>query len=267
MKLTQRILNRLKIIIKADLITHYVHEAEDAIFNIRKVHCVGDSHIGVFEYIANNPKKYKFSKIRFSFCKVFGATNMGLANPNSKTEAMPIFKSYIKTFKKKDTAILLLGEVDCGFVIWYRAEKYGLSIDTQMETSLSNYQHLILDICKILGTNVIICSIPLPTIKDGQTIGDIANKRSSVKASQKERTDLTLKYNTYLRKFCENTNIRYLDFEHETIDPVTGMVADAFLNETVTDHHLSDEKLAGVIYPKLKRMLENQSKATVYTSK
>lgn len=266
MKLRHRILNKLKIISKAEPIMHFIHEVEDSIFNIRRVHCIGDSHVGVFEYIASNPVKYKFNKIRFSFCKVYGATNMGLANPNSKTEAMPIFKSYIKTVKKKDIAILLMGEVDCGFVIWYRAEKHGLSIDTQLETSLSNYKKFILDICNILNKNVIICSVPLPTIKDGQTIGDIANKRSSVKASQRDRTNLTLKYNAYLQKFCENINLHYLDFEHETLDPVTGMVSDVFLNETGTDHHLSNEKLAGVIYPKLKLLINSQSEVAVSMS-
>ena len=80
----------------------------------------GDSHSMVFRYCNNKQNKFKFH-----VCEVGGATALGLVNPNSKTNALPIFSNKIrnsnsKMFKK---VFLMLGEVDCGFVIWVCSKK------------------------------------------------------------------------------------------------------------------------------------------------
>ncbi len=96
---------------------------------------------------------------------------MGLANPHSQTQAMPIFMEYLHRLNSLDHVVFCLGEVDCGFVIWYRAEKYGTSIMEQFELSLENYFNLIDAYLKeLLAANVIVCSTPLPTIPDHQWV-------------------------------------------------------------------------------------------------
>lgn len=40
---------------------------------------------------------------------------------------------------------------------------------------------------------VIVISAPLPTIKDGKQFGEVANAKSEIRSSLKERIELTLK--------------------------------------------------------------------------
>lgn len=52
-----------------------------------------------------------------------GATISGIDNPSSKTQSHNIFKSAIDKYKGKiRKCIVLLGEVDTGFVLWYKQE-------------------------------------------------------------------------------------------------------------------------------------------------
>jgi hypothetical protein len=92
---------------------------------------------------------------------------MGLANPHAQTKAMPIFMEYLNKVAPSDHVVFCLGEVDCGFVIWYRAAKYGVPVQQQFELSLKNYYGLIDAYLEILPSpNVIVCSTPWPTIPD-----------------------------------------------------------------------------------------------------
>lgn len=97
-----------------------------------KILCCGDSHTGVFEYCNKMQTKYKFD-----VCCVGGATAQGAVNPNSKTDALNIFKKKI-TKSKTDKILIMLGEVDCGFVIWVRSKKYNISVDEQINTCVEN---------------------------------------------------------------------------------------------------------------------------------
>lgn len=191
------------------------------------------------------------------FCIVQGATNMGLANPHSQTQAMPIFLDYLKSVAPKDRVLFCLGEVDCGFVIWYRAEKYETSIIEQFEQSLDNYFALIKTyLNRVPPENIIISSVPLPTIGDHQLVkGEVANKRLGINANQITRTQLTSQYNLELKNFCEFYAIHFLDCEQETIDSKTGVVSTAFLNPNPLDHHLDPAKTAPLIVERLQKLI------------
>ena len=135
---------------------------------------------------------------------VHGATATGLANPNSKTQALGIFENYLKKEVNKDDYVFFqLGEVDCGFAIWYRAEKHGLSIQKQTQLAIDNYTSLILKASAINGKKIIICSAVLPTIQENNNFGEVANLRKEVKANIKERTQLTLEFNKMLKKLVK----------------------------------------------------------------
>ncbi len=168
---------------------------------------IGDSHAHVF--YSRRFKPY-FPHHFFNVVIVGGATVSGLKNPNSTTQALPIFMNSLKN-SAAATTIVLLGEVDTGFVIWYRAEKYKTPVATMLDQAIENYKNLLLEISK--KSRVICISTPLPTIPDKNVCGDVANARKDVKATQLQRTDLTIEFNKQMKEFCERNGFTYLSFD------------------------------------------------------
>lgn len=213
---------------------------------LNKTHavCLGDSHINVFKYIADNEL---LDNYKFDVYPVLGATAQGMINPNSKTDALKIFTNKLKEVNLSQTIFLQLGEVDCGFVIWYYSEKYATSIDEQLIRSINNYTHFIEQVRADGFKNVIVISAPLPTIADNQNWGRVANLRREVRATRKNRTALTVKYNLLLSDYCSNKNITFLDTTEYLIDHDTDEIKKIFLNENPLDHHLNDREYAKII--------------------
>lgn len=167
-------------------------------------------------------------------------------NPNSKTNALALFQARCEAAHTWQTLVFLLGEVDCGFVIWYRAEKHGVSIESQMQRSLAGYVDLLAQQIEG-GFRIMVLSAPLPTIRDGQDWGEIANARREVKATQRDRTELTLEYNGRLCSACDELGARFLDVTTATLDPATGLIRDDYLNVNPVDHHLHYKKHAELV--------------------
>lgn len=188
----------------------------------------------------------------FNIVKVAGATVSGLKNPNPKTQALPIFMHGIKNSKAAIT-IILIGEVDTGFVIWYRAEKYNTSVILALDKAIENYQKLITEVSK--KSRVICISTPLPTIQDGNNCGDVANARNDVNATQLQRTELTVQFNKIMQKFCERNGYVYLSFDEESVGE-NGLVDPCLLNSDPTDHHYDMDKYADMIINKLNRSID-----------
>jgi tetratricopeptide (TPR) repeat protein len=152
--------------------------------NKSKLLVLGDSHTETFKC---NALQKCFPKYYFNVVAVGGATVSGLQNPNSKTQALPIFEKNIAEFKP-NKIIIQLGEVDTGFVIWYRAEKYKVSVDEMLIKTIDSYTNLLSSLKS--KADVICIGTVLPTIKDGQDWGEIANARKEIKATQRERTSI-----------------------------------------------------------------------------
>ncbi len=75
-------------------------------------------------------------------CRTFavgGATAVGIRNPNSTTNSVEAFRRALIPPPPGAIPVLQMGEVDCGFVICYRAEKYGESVEAQMQASVDAY--------------------------------------------------------------------------------------------------------------------------------
>jgi len=157
---------------------------------------LGDSHAGVFGYWRF---RYYFWRKKMIMCHVQGATASGLQNPSSKTQAAEIFQQALKE-ESYDRVFLQLGEVDTGFVIWYRSNKYNVPVEEMFKQAVEQYEKLILAAKE--RTPVVVFSTPLPTISDDNIWGEVANLRKDVKASQLERTTLTLKFNKAIEEFC-----------------------------------------------------------------
>ncbi|MEO0455215.1 MAG: SGNH/GDSL hydrolase family protein [Cyanobacteria bacterium P01_A01_bin.114] len=186
---------------------------------------------------------------------VEGATAQGIANPNSKTHALARFNQRLNKAQKWQTLFFSLGEVDCGFVIWYRVQKHGSDIESQLERSIQNYIDFLISTRQSGFQNINVISAPLPTIRDGQNWGKIANLRQSVKASQLERTQLTLRYNQMLQKRCLEHGFNFIDVTAEQLDPHTHLIADSFLNEDPLDHHLDAAAYSKLLVSHLQPLL------------
>lgn len=206
---------------------------------------MGDSHTRIFNFI----NKEFTTKEKFIVKLVKGATALGLVNPNSISNALHEYREFLKKVNKKSKIIFLLGEVDAGFLIWHRSEKNGLSIEDQLHESLNNYISFIKECMQAGYKNIYVLSIPLPTISDGQDWGEIANKRKEVKASQLERTSLTLQYNNLLKVALNKLNVQFIELDSYLLCPQNGLIKDEFINKNKLDHHL-DRKLYSDIIQK-----------------
>ena len=221
-----------------------------ALFVIRKIHFIGDSHTEVFWSMEFSP--WYFWKLTPKIKVVHGATATGLANPNSKTQALTIFENHLKEkVNKDDYVVFQLGEVDCGFAIWYRSEKHGLSVQKQTKLAIDNYSSLIKKSSSINGKKTIICSAVLPTLHDGNDYGEVANLRKKIKATIKERTQLTLDFNRALKQLAKENRLGFIDLDQSLLNKKTGVIHSKFLHKDCTNHHLNPSKLAKIISKEL----------------
>ena len=212
---------------------------------------LGDSHVKVFSYI--NQEKL-LEDTFFDVLSVGGATAMGMVNPNSKTNALKMFKKKLNWVSKSKPVFIMLGEVDTGFLIWYRALKKELSVESQMDLSLKNYTTFVDDLIKIGLQKIYLFSAPLPTIPDNHAqYGEIARLRKEVKSSLKERTELTIEYNKRLKNYTENLEVNFISLEKFQLNR-EGTIKKEFLNDDPLDHHYNNEVFANCIIEELRRI-------------
>ncbi|MGP6460482.1 SGNH/GDSL hydrolase family protein [Pseudomonas parakoreensis] len=221
---------------------------------MKPVLVLGDSHALVF---SSEQMKTLFPEHTFEVTSVGGATVSGLKNPNAVTQAMPQYIAAMQT-TSATTAIVMLGEVDTGFVIWYRAQKYGSSVDEMLEQALGNYQKLLRDIAKRF--QVICISTPLPTIRDDMQWGEVANMRKEVKTSLFDRTRLTIKFNALMESFCRQEGISHLNLDKLSTDD-KGQLKESLRNPDPNDHHYEPSAHALMIAPLLRPILEQDFRA------
>jgi len=207
---------------------------------MQEILVLGDSHSPVF----NHPLfKEKFPNLVFNVLTVIGATASGLENPNSTTQAYPVFREAVRQTAAKQV-IVMLGEVDTGFVIWYRAQKYQESVAPMMDKAIASYSRFLSELNR--NFEVVCISTPLPTIQDGNDWGDIANARREVTASQVERTALTLEFNRIMQEFCLQNDIRYIMLDDLSLGD-GGIVKAGLLNSDCNNHHYDSEQYSRLL--------------------
>lgn len=209
---------------------------------------LGDSHALVF---SSEQMRDLFPGHSFEVTSVGGATVSGLKNPNAVTQAMPQYIAALQATTAR-TVIVMLGEVDTGFVIWYRAQKHGSSIEQMLEQAIGNYQNLLRYIAKTF--RVICISTPLPTIRDDMQWGEVANLRKEVTASLYERTQLTIRFNSLMEAFCLREGINHLNFDTHSTDKM-GLLKEILRSPDPNDHHYEPTAHAKMIEPLLKPLL------------
>ena len=210
---------------------------------------LGDSHTSIFK---QKEIQRGFPKSFFNVINVGGATASGLHNPNSKTQAYQKFSEALADTKAR-RIIIMLGEVDTGFIIWYRANKYNEPVEAVMETTIRNYTKFLLEI-QAHPASVLCISTPLPTIKDGTLWGEVANARKEITASQLDRTALTLRFNSTVESFCQNHGIAFINLDEKSLGP-DGIVSPELLNSNPNDHHYDSRAYARILVGPLKEKL------------
>jgi len=215
---------------------------------VREILVLGDSHTPIFNHPAF---RQGFPEIAFNVVTVIGATASGLENPNTKTQAYPLFKQALQD-SRAGKVIVMLGEVDTGFVIWYRAKKYRASVPAMMRKAISSYSAFLREVSE--NRTVICISTPLPTIRDGNDWGEVANARKEVTATLRQRTALTLQFNQDMRAFCTRSGICHVMLDDACLGE-DGLVKDTLLNRNPSDHHYEPDTYARLLVERLTGVL------------
>lgn len=202
---------------------------------------LGDSHARVF---GSARVRARFPHVYLNVVTVSGATASGLANPNSKTQAYGTFERALGRTRAR-TVVVMLGEVDTGFVIWYRAAKYGVPVEAAFATTLETYEGFIRSV-RARGFATVCVSAPLPTITDGTAWGDVANERRAVTATQRERTALTVAFNAEVARFCRAEGVTHINLDARSLGP-DGLVRGDLLNRNRADHHYARRNYARLV--------------------
>lgn len=215
---------------------------------------VGDSHVHTVQ-LAYKLKLFKGQPAKF--LSIGGATASGLRmDKESKTGAFKTFTEALVPHNPGYYPILQLGEIDCGFIIWYRAKKYDETPASQLVRSLDTYLQFIRLVRDAgYGRDMLVTSAVLPTILDGQLEGEIAHARSEITATFRERTDLTLDYNAGLAERCAAEGVPFLDVTSRFLDPETRLIDDVYRHPNKLDHHMNPITAGPIWFEEVKRTL------------
>ena len=219
---------------------------------MRRAHvvCLGDSHLSVF-YAGLHPDiaLHQLGHVWFDPCMVMGATARGLANPFSQTNALNIFRRRLELAKAWQPVVLQLGEVDCGFLIWHQAQQLDEPVESLFEQTLENYAAFLREVRAGGFEQLFVLSVPLPTIAKAEAWKGRLHPRRSIDVAQRDRTDLTLRFNAELARRADG--FTFLDVTEPTLDPATGLVAPGWVRSNPADHHLAPEPYGRLIADRL----------------
>src|SRR3990172_4349039 len=99
---------------------------------------------------------------------------------------------------------------------------------------------------------VIVVSAPLPTIPDEEQCGQVANLRKEINVSQRQRTELTLKFNARVEQVCAAEDAVFIGLDSESLGQ-DGLVKKELLNRDPCDHHYRAAAYARMLVEKLQR--------------
>jgi len=204
------------------------------------IKAIGDSHTSIFD-------AYTGSDYIFEQTRVHGATARGAINPKTKTDSLRIFKEGLSgTIANR--VIIGLGEVDCGYIIWYKNKHDGISLEDGIKQSMDGlFTFVKQEVEKIYQPSQIIlmASIP-PTIEDNTDPRFLEGRRSDVNPTLKQRADLTRDWNRLLEKRCKDEGYRCMNINNYIIDS-NDRVKNTYRNNNPWDHHLLEHAALPII--------------------
>lgn len=213
-----------------------------------RVLVLGDSHVRVFE---NVWFALSLPRVRFDIEYVPGATAIGIENRNSITSALLRFTDRLAS-SHNDWVLLNLGEVDTAYSLWRLVEFRASPISELLDEAIRNYCDFITEVAA--SHRVAVLSAPLPTLVDQAAPGDeTAAVRQHVSASQRERTELALEFNSRVRAFCEAHDVPYLDSSAQALGP-DGLVKQSWRHRRRFNHHYARAPYARCLARQLKAL-------------
>lgn len=205
------------------------------LFKKKVVLCVGDSHSEIFSYSKLNLEFH--STIFFSYA-VNGATATGIRNPVSKTNARNKILFYLKMIPRSVNIFTSFGEVDCGFLFWYKNQKYKLKLETQVEKAFGNYVKFINYVKKIGFNSIGIYNIPLPTLDYYNPVTYKWSLRKLVKVNIENRANVTSNFNKKLKLLCKDNGYKFIDTNKTIFNRNKRRVYEKYINKDMNDHHI-----------------------------
>ncbi|WP_347464028.1 hypothetical protein ABEF85_14740 [Acinetobacter thermotolerans] len=202
-------------------------------------------------YMARAIKNDLLHPFNIKVKRMNGATVSGLKNPNSFTAASKDYEKLLSTKKPKNTKIFMqLGEVDCGILLWLKAQKNGTDVLYECDKTIQDYINYVKKLNTLGFDKIILTSPTLPTITDDDDIGEIKSlRRKQIKATYRERTDLTLYFNKMLKEACQLHKIDYIDLTEDFLDYKTMLCKERFRNSNIEDHHMEYDE-ASIVWAK-----------------
>ena len=79
----------------------------------------------------------------------------------------------------------------------------------------------------------------------------MANLRKEVKTNIKERTQLTLDFNSMLKQLAEKNRLGFIDLDQHLLNEKTSVIHSRFLHKDPTNHHLDSSSLSKIISKEL----------------
>jgi len=120
-------------------------------------------------------------------------------------------------------------------VLWYKKEKENQNIDNLLNHTVEKMKKFLIEINNY-GYKPIVVSTPLPTIKDNCQWGEVSNLRKEIKATQKERTLLTLRFNQIIQDFCLVKGYYNINLDSISLNK-NGLVKRIFRHYNKSNHH------------------------------
>lgn len=204
----------------------------------RNILVLGDSHCGVFEYCFDRG----LLAPHWLNCEIVaGATAWGLNNDHSATQAWQKFDHALQRFADCDVVVIMLGECDCSFALWKKAECLDVPPEILLDYALGGIRRLVQRVHEdspARPRKIILVGAILPTVNDGAVSTQENLLRRTVNALQVERTRLVLSYNEKLCQLAESLGVAYFDLSLQTMDPERRLVDERFV-ACPEDHHLS----------------------------
>jgi hypothetical protein len=197
------------------------------------IYVVGDSHTAIFK---NDPA--------FKVVGIAGTAH-NLIYKESTSNSHQKLQQVIGTIDKKcDFVMLVLGEIDCRFHIYYQATKKHEPILCIILETVRNYG-LALDWLLCQGVSPIVLGIP-PTGTYDRFEFDMPGKPYALPETLAE---IYREFNKQMQYYCRSTGIPYLDIYSKTVDD-KGFLKKEYAADAV---HLNEKAL-----PLIKEMLKER---------
>jgi hypothetical protein len=197
----------------------------------RRVLVLGDSHAAVFRH-----PSWHALPVRLDVRAVGAATLYGLGKPDSASGARGVFDAALAEYRRRppEAVVTLLGEVDCGFLIWERHRTKGVPLDRAIARAVERYESFLGSVAQIAPPVVV--SAPLPTLEDSSKIGDYARLRRTITVPRGERTRLVRSLNAAVAEVCAAHDYVFVDLDDLSTGR-DGQVSPLLVSADPHDHH------------------------------